>query len=133
MRAEFDTGAHDLVITANGITRQIQLKAKNSSGKTNSWSVSERLAAQPSGCVVLLHVHETNLHIVKYGLFADPPGCKLPDITMFPETKHTKGDSTGLKAVKEGRWNVPIGEFEPYERVAELYDALFGPEPPHTG
>ena len=128
LRAEFDAGGHDLVISANGVTRHIQLKTKNLSGKRASWGTSQRLANQPSGCVVVLHIDDENLEIRQYGLFAGPPGRPLPNITGYGETKHTKGDSTGRKAVRKDRWEVPRSKFEIFENVSGLYDALFGPE-----
>ena len=126
LRAEFDAGGYDLVIAANGVTRHIQLKTL--SGKRASFGTSQRLAEQPSGCVVVLHVDDGDLQIREYGLFAGPPGQPLPDIVSYRATKHTKGDSKGRKAVRKGRWEVPKGRFEIYEHVTELYDALFGPE-----
>ena len=132
LRPEFDAGGHDLVITANGVTRHIQLKTTNLSGKRASFGVSKRLANQPSGCVVVLHVDDGNLQVRRYGLFAGPPNHPLPGIDGYRATKHTKGDSTGRKAVRKGRWEVPKGKFELHEHVAGLYDALFNPEAPNA-
>ena len=128
LRAEFDAAGYDLVVTANGVTRHIQLKTRNLSGKRASYGTSQRLADQPSGCVVVLHIDDGDLHIREYGLFAGPPGQPLPEITSYRATKHTKGDSTGRKAVRKARWEVPKSRFETYEQVTQLYDALFGPE-----
>lgn len=128
LRAEFDAGGHDLVISANRVTRHIQLKAINLGGKRASWGASQRLADQPSGCVVLLHIDGGNLEIRQYGLFAGPPGHPLPNISGYRETRHTKGDSKGRKAVRKDRWEVPKSKFEIFEDVAGLYDGLFGPE-----
>ena len=128
LRAEFDAGGHDLVIAANRVTRHIQLKTRNLSGKRASWGTSQRLADQPSGCVVVLHIDDEDLQIRQYGLFAGPPGHPLPDITGYRATMHTKGDSMGRKAVRKGRWEVPKSKFEIFEQVVGLYDALFGPE-----
>lgn len=128
LRAEFDAGGHDLVITANGVTRHIQLKSMRVSGRSGSWSTSQRLADLPSGCIVVLHIDDTDLRIRRFGLFAGPPGDPLPDISNYRETKHSKGDSTGNKSVRQGRWDVPRSKFEIYEHVADLYDALFVPE-----
>ena len=130
LRAEFDTGGHDLVVTANGVTRHIQLKATSLSAKRASWDASKRLADQPSGCVVVLHIDDENLQIRRYGLFAGPPGRPLPDITSYRAAKQAKGDSKGPKTVRKGRWEVPKGKFDIHEQVAGLYDALFGSEPP---
>ena len=128
LRAEFDAGGHDIVISANDVTRHIQLKTTNLSGKRASWGTSQRLADQPSRCVVVLHIDDQNLRIRKYGLFGGPPGQALPDITSYRPTRHTKGDSMGQKAVRKGRWEVPKIKFPIYEQVAGLYDALFGHE-----
>ena len=127
LNAEFDAGGHDLVISANGLTRQIQLKAKVLSGKRASWDTSRRLADQPSGCVVVLHIDDDNLRIRQYGLFAGPPGHPLPDITGYRVTRHSRADSTGHKAVRQGRWEVPNSKFEVFVEVKDLYYALFGP------
>ena len=128
LRAEFDAGGHDLVITANGVTRHIQLKAIKLSAKSNSWGTSQRLADQRSGCVVVLHIDDQNLRIRQFGLFAGPPGQALPDITGYRPTKHTKADSMGRKGVRKGRWEVPKSKFHHYDQLSGLYDALFGPE-----
>ncbi len=130
LRAEFDAGGHDLVITANGVTRHIQLKAVKISGKSAYWDTSQRLADQPSGCVVVLHIDDQDLRIHRSGLFAAPPGDPLPDITSFRKSKHDKGDSKGRKAVRKGRWDVPKSKFDIYEQVAALYNAMFVPKPP---
>ena len=129
LRSEFDAGGHDLVITANGVTRHIQLKATNLSAKRASWDASKRLADRPSGCVIVLHVDDENLQVRHYGLFAGPPGRPLPIITRNRPTRHNKGDSAGRKTVRKDRWEVPKSKFEFHEQVAGLYDALFGPEP----
>lgn len=128
LRADFDAGGYDLVICANGVTRHIQLKTKNLSGSRASYSTSQRLAEQPSGCVVAVHVDEKTLATQQYGLFAGPPGHPLPNIKEFRRTKHTKADSTGSKAVRKERYEVPKSKFELFEGMADLYDALFGPE-----
>ena len=128
LQAEFDAGGYDLVIYANGATRHIQLKTKNLSGRTASWSISQRLAEQPSGCVAVVHIDDSTLAIRQYGLFASRPGHRLPNITEFPPTRHTKADSTGSKAVRKDRYKVPKSRFKVFECVADLYDALFGPE-----
>ena len=118
------------MIAANGVTRHIQLKTKNLAGKRVSYGTSKRLADQPSGCVIVLHVDDENLKIRQYGLFAAPPGHPLPNITSYRATKHTKGDSMGRKTVRKDRWEVPKSKFDIHESVAGLYDALFGPESP---
>ena len=128
LRADFDAGGYDLVICANGVTRHIQLKTKNLSGRRASYSASQRLADQPSGCVVVVHVDNKTLAIKRYGLFAGPPGHPLPNIKDFRPTTHTKADSTGWKAVRKERYEVPKSRFEVFEDMADLYDALFGPE-----
>ena len=120
LRAEFDAGGHDLVITANGVIRHIQLKTRNLSGKRASWGTSQRLADQPSGCVVVLHIDDENLQIRQYGLFAGPPGHPLPDITGYRPTKHTKADSMGRKAVRKDRWEVPKSKFQIFECQSAL-------------
>ena len=132
LRSEFDAGGHDLVITVNGVTRHIQLKATNLSGKRTSWDASRRLADQPSGCVVVLHVDDQSLQVHQYGLFAGPPGCPLPDPTGARGSKSAKGGTMGQRAARSDRWEVPKGRFDLHEQVAELYDALFGPESPEA-
>ena len=132
MRPEFDAGGHDLVITANGVTRHIQLKATILSSKRANWDASERLATRSSGCLIVLHIDEKNLKIRRFGLFAGPPGHPLPDITSYRATRYRKGDSKAPKVARKDRRTVPKGKFDVYEEVAGLYDALFGPEPPDT-
>ena len=88
LRAEFDAAGYDLVIAANGANRHIQLRTRNLSGTRASYGTSQRLADQPSGCVVVLHIDDGDLRIREYGLFAGPPGQPLPDITSYRATKH---------------------------------------------
>jgi len=126
LQAEFDAGGYDLVICANGVTRHIQLKTKNLSGRRASYSTSQRLADQPSGCVVVVHVDDKTLAIQQYGLFAGLPGRRLPSIKEFRLTKHTKADSTGWKAVRKDRYEVPNSKFKVVGSMADLYDDLFG-------
>ncbi|MCY3794034.1 MAG: hypothetical protein OXG51_06625, partial [Gammaproteobacteria bacterium] len=128
LRPEFDAGGHDLVITANGVTRHIQLKTTILSGKQASWDASQRLADRPSGCLVVLHIDDQNLQIRRYRLFAGPPGGPLPDLTLYRAARQRKGDSKGPKVARGDRWAVPKGRFDIYEGAAGLYDALFGPE-----
>ncbi len=133
VRPEFDAGGYDLAITANGVTRHIQLKAAILSSKQASWDASQRLADQPSGCVIVLHVDDQNLQIRQYGLFAGSPGQPLPELKRRRASKNRRKDPKGSKAARRNRWAVPKGRFDIYDEVAGLYNALFGPEPSDSG
>ena len=126
LRAEFDSAGYDIVVCANNITRHIQLKVRKAAGRTAGWGISERLAEKPSGCVVVMYIDDATLHVRNYGLFADSPGCPLPDISHFKAVKHTKGDSTGFKAERSGHRRVPKSQFKTFPNIEELFTALFG-------
>ena len=91
MKPEFDASGHDLVITANGVTRHIQLKATILSSRRANWDASDRLASRPSGCLIVLHVDDENLKIQRFGLFAGPPGTLCPTIPATEQPDSGKG------------------------------------------
>ncbi|MCY4151336.1 MAG: hypothetical protein OXE94_03750 [Aestuariivita sp.] len=126
LRAEVDTAGYDLVVTAQGITRHIQLKARMTEGTTREWNISERLRDKPSGCVVILFVCRECLLTEEYAFFGDIPGKRLPDITDAPKAKHTKGDANGVKPDRKRHRKIGISKFEKFDNISELADKLFG-------
>lgn len=126
LRAEADTAGYDLVVTVEGITRHIQLKAKTAEGKPSQWKISERLLDKPNGCVVILFVRQEDLLTEKYAFFGAIPGGKLPDITDAQKAKHTKGNAMGVKLCRKWHRKIGISKFEIFDNISELADKLFG-------
>ena len=54
------------------------------------------------------------------------PGESLPGIQSFKIATHTKGASTGKKAMRPNLRLVPKGKFERLTTVAQLVGRLFG-------
>jgi hypothetical protein len=97
-----DHAGYDIVIECSGIVRHIQLKAKKSSGKSRQVGVHERLAAKPSGCVLIVLCDPNSLNVVDFKWFGGKPGEPLPPITNFaqatdPKTKNPRLRSRTLK------------------------------------
>lgn len=125
LRSEFDAGGYDLMLSRGDIVRHIQMKTRLLSGKARDVSVSLGLAARPAGCVVWLILTE-NLdidHIMWFGSGAREP---LPNLDGYTVTKHTKGDSVGLKKQRQNHRKVPIRAFTRLESINELAQKMLG-------
>lgn len=126
LRSEFDAGGFDLVIARGSLVRHVQMKALRSGGKRRHFNVSERLASRPSGCVVCAIVSD-DLHFAEFWLLGGGrPGDCLPDISGYPNVRHTKADSTGYKAEREGHRRVPLSAFIRYPDLPSLLDGMLG-------
>jgi hypothetical protein len=126
LRSEFDAHGHDLVFEAAGVIRHVQLKASVDGGSRRDVDINVRLRARPSGCVVWMSYDPATLAVTSYRWFGSPPGEPLPDLGTRV-TRHSKGDSAGLKAARPALRNVARSMFEPVADLDELADRLFGP------
>lgn len=123
---EVDNSGYDVIVEAAGVTRHIQLKAMQSTGKHRDFDLQLRLADKGSGCAVLMLHHPVTLVIDQYRLFAAAPGHPLPAMGDRM-VRHSKGDATGRKAERPALRSIPLTMFKAVEGAAELTTALFGP------
>lgn len=129
LRSEIDASGYDLVLECAGVTRHVQLKTSKPKAKTSYQKVHVSLAEKPSGCVVWLirqRDEEERRLGLSYRFFGGAPGKALPSLQGFSVAKHTKADSTGVKAERPNIRRIPRGQFREVETTAELVAILFG-------
>lgn len=123
--SEVDNSGYDLIMEVGRVTRHIQLKAMQSTGKRRDFDLQIRLGEKASGCAILMLHDPISLAIERYCLFAAGPGVPLPHLGD-KMVRHTKGDAQGVKAERPALRNVPITMFVPVDGIGELVDRLFG-------
>lgn len=128
LRSEFDAGGYDLVLSAHGLTRHIQLKAVLDDGRRTDVGVNLNLSKKPSGCVVWIDVSAT-LDVVGYRWFGAAPGLPLPPIHDLKVGKHTKGTSTGKKNQRPNHRELKKSAFTKMSSLEDLIETLVGRVP----
>ena len=124
LRSEVDSHGYDLVIEANEKVRHIQLKALRRGGKRRGVTLSERLAAKPSGCVVWMVYDPATLALGPFLWLGGASGEPLPK--LGERVAHqTRGNAKGEKAPRAGHRVVKKSAFEKVANVSDLVDALF--------
>ena len=123
--SEVDNSGYDVIVEACGITRHVQLKAMQSTGKRRDFDLQIRLSTKPSGCAVLMLHHPATLAVEGWRLFAGPPGHPLPDLGDRT-VRHSKGNALGYKAERPALRNVPITAFHKISGISMMVDRLFG-------
>ena len=126
-RAQTDAFGYDLVLSAEGYTRHVQLKASIESGKARSQKINRGLERKASACVIWMKVHPDTLRPLLFGWFGDLPGKPLPDLGQR-RAKHTKGNADGKKLERPNLREVAWSSFEELKSTAEVFDRLFGPK-----
>lgn len=130
LRPEVDNAGYDVVLTARGITRYVQLKSSFRGSKTSQQNLQVGLGAKPSGCVLWVFFDRETLELGPFYWFGGKPGRRLPDLTGFRVARHTKGDSSGVKKERPALRVVPKGRFEALESIGDVLGRLFGPSSP---
>lgn len=125
LRAEFDTGGYDLVLTRSGQARYIQFKVSLEDARRRDVNVNMRLASVPSGCVVWIGVSH-NLDFQWFRWFGNGPGEKLSDLSAYPKAKHTRGNAQGIKGVRADQRLVPKSDFVKIASLEDVLVRLFG-------
>jgi len=125
LRAEFDSGGYDLVLTHNGQARFIQFKASLEDARRRDVNVNMRLANAPGGCVVWIGVNQ-NLDFRWFRWFGNGPDEKLPDLSTYPKAKHTRGNAQGIKGVRVDQRLVPKKDFVKVAALEDVLILLFG-------
>ena len=125
LRAEVDRAGYDLVLESNGVLRHVQLKASYRSAKTSEVGININLAGKPSGCVIWIWFDPDSMELAPFLWFGGQPGEPLPPLGDRVG-KHTKGDSTGLKAARPNIRLLRKGRFSALSTMNEVAQALFG-------
>lgn len=126
LRAEYDAGGYDLVMSRGSVLRHIQLKTSIDGGKAADVKIGLKLMERPSGCVVWIIV-SPELDLKSYLWLGDVPGRPLPDISGSRVAKHSRGNAQGTKLNRPGQRVVPLGRFERVATLDALLVRLFGP------
>jgi len=125
LRAEVDRAGYDLVLESNGILRHVQLKASYRSAKTSQVGINVNLARKPSGSVIWIWFDPDSLALGPFLWFGGQPGEPLPSLGDRVG-RHTKADSTGLKAARPNIRMVRKGQFSALATIDDVAQALFG-------
>ena len=129
LRPMTDAAGYDVVLSAHGIIRHVQLKASANSAKTARQKVNIALARQPSGCVVWMRFDPDKMLPGPYLWFGGAPGAPLPD-PGDQVARHTKGDATGQKAARPAMRILAKGRCERDLGIDDIINRLFGPVSP---
>jgi len=125
LRAEFDTGGYDLVLTRNGQARYIQFKASLENSRRRTVNVNARLSSSPGGCVIWIGV-DHDLDFRWFQWFGSRPGKKLPDISAYPAAKHTRANAQGIKGIRADQRLVLKCDFVKVAALEDVLSLLFG-------
>lgn len=121
LRAEFNSGGYDLVMSFRKTVRHIQLKT----GKAASIKVSLKLMDKPSGCVIWINL-TPELHLHSYLWFGGAPGEPFPDIRHLKVAKQTRSNTSGVKTERPNLRILPRGRFQKIPTLDALLYQLFG-------
>jgi hypothetical protein len=125
LHSSVDREGFDVLLEAGGIARHTQLKVKVAGGARSAVTVSTRLAARPSGCVIWLTYDPLERRFCDIRWLGGMPGQPLPDIGDR-KARHSRGNSQGIKAHRPDHRIVPASRFERLDDIAHLTDRLFG-------
>jgi hypothetical protein len=126
LRSEVDASGYDVVLECNGVLRHVQLKTSVDGGRTGSQKVNVALAEKPSVWLLRAEVPEACRIRLGYRFFGGGPGKPLPPLDNFRVARHTKANSTGMKAERPAIRVVPKGSFDRISNLGDLLQRLFG-------
>jgi hypothetical protein len=131
LRSEVDAAGYDVVLEHQAVVRHIQLKATGAGGKRASVGVNIKLCDKPSGCVIWFHfAPDTMRPTGPFYWLGGPAGTRLTERDLGKKLgRHTKGDSTGHKALRESIREVPKRAFDLIPDIRELTTRLFNVGP----
>ncbi|MCF6306037.1 MAG: group I intron-associated PD-(D/E)XK endonuclease [Rhodobacteraceae bacterium] len=121
-----DAAGYDIVLSAGGAIRHVQLKSSALTAKTSRQGINTALAKQPSGCVVWMRFDADTLALGPFGWFGGLLAQALPDLGNRVG-KHTKGNAEGIKAERKSIRVLNKGDFSWVETTSQIADLLFGP------
>ena len=129
LKPQVDDSGYDLVLEANAVVRHIQLKASHHGAATPGVSINAALAEKPSGCVIWLRFDPATLDFGPFLWFGGKPGDKLPDLSPFRVTTHTKRNAMGIKTERPNIRYVPKASFQQLPTIEDVVTRLFGSKP----
>ncbi len=132
LRAEFDAGGYDLVLSHRATVRHLQLKTSVDAGQADRVVVNLRLVQKPSGCVLWIVVDHA-LNLLTFRWFGGPPGEPLPDPDGHRSARQTRANADGIKPMRPGHRVVHRREFEVLDTLDAVLQRLFGLLPVDNG
>lgn len=126
LKAEVDNGGYDAVVSCQGVTRHIQLKASYAGSSTKEQKINISLCNKPSGCVIWMSFSPDTLDLGPFYWFGAEPGKPLPSICDFKVAKHNKGNSTGQKLERPNIRVLRRSAFSKLSTIEEVIFHLFG-------
>ena len=126
LKPQVDDGGYDLVLEAGSVVRHIQLKATFRGSTVRRFNIHKALASKPSGCVICMQFEPSTLELGPFYWSGGLPGSPLPKLDGLATAKHTKGDSTGLKAERPNICVLPLSKFEHVPSIGGVVEKLFG-------
>ncbi|MFI4862423.1 MAG: hypothetical protein ACIAXF_17290 [Phycisphaerales bacterium JB063] len=127
LRPQTDDAGYDVVLGCEGIYRHVQLKTKGISAKACSINLNQSLSTpDKSGCVIWIVFNPETIELGPFLWFGGSPGDPLPDISLLPVAKHTKGDSEGVKRERPNIRRVSQTLFESLPTIDLVMSRLFG-------
>ena len=126
LKPEVDDAGYDLLIDCDSVIRHIQLKTSYAGAATKYAELHLDLAQKPSGCVIWMIFDPSTMGFNSFLWFGNPPGQRLPDISLFPVAKQKRGDSTGVKGERPDIRKASKGKFEVISSIPDLCIRLFG-------
>ncbi|MGA4114174.1 hypothetical protein ACI2T3_24730 [Ralstonia nicotianae] len=128
LRAEFDAGDYDLVLSRGAVVRHLQMKTVVDGGQANHVVINLKLAQKPSGCVLWIVVDHA-LNLLAYRWYGALPGEPLPDLQHTPTARHTRANADGIKQERPGHRVLRLDKFEHLDNLDAVLEHLFGKLP----
>ena len=125
LRPTTDAAGYDVVMSAYGQTRHIQLKASGATATTSKQNINTALMRHASGCVVWARFDVATMTFSGFLWFGGTPSSPLPDLGNVI-AKRTTPKTDGTKPNRPNIRSVPKGRFEQLNSIADLTFKLFG-------
>ena len=124
-QAEVDDSGYDIVLTLNGITRHIQLKASHELAKTAWQDIHLELACAIGGCVVWMLYDPATWQIRSYRFFGGTPGNPLPALDGFDVAQRVFPNRQGVLPPRPNVRRVRRANFTTIATLEQLVTTLF--------
>jgi hypothetical protein len=128
LRPQTDAAGYDVVLTAYGVTRHIQLKSTVQGGAAARQSLNVALERHPSACVLWSFFEAETMALGSFLWFGEAPGTPL-DLKGLPLGKHTKPSADGSKAERPNIRKLRKADCLPLHSIDDVLIRLFGPQP----
>ena len=125
LRPVTDAAGYDVVLSANGVVRQVQLKSSALGASTSRQKINTALARQTSGCVIWMRFDPATMDLGPFSWFGAAPGMPLPDLGERVG-RHTRGNAQGEKALRQGIRVLVKSDFEHGLSLDRIVERLFG-------